>query len=234
MRLSGVGGERAAAHLLSSASAMGVRSFHCSDEYDSFPLFMSAWARARLAGKATLVAKIASPHFDEDRFSARRVRDKIERYLRDLAVEKVDTVQWLLRHDLAQERERQRILVAAAEEIGELAATLKREGKITSFVGFPYSRPIAESLVAASFCDGLALYLNPLEHEMNPMVGACAIAGKPVLAIRPFAGGRVFVETDLGANGALAQVFAFPAVATAVVSASSQAHLDALQPWLGT
>lgn len=234
MRLDRTGGEGEAARLLSQAHDIGIRSFHCSAEYATYPLFAAAWSRAGLSREdATLVAKLASPHFGEDRFSAAQVRSKIDGYLRDLGVERIDTVQWLLRHDLKQEEARLNILRDAADEIAELVAALKREGKIASFVGFPYTRPIADELVAAPWCDGLAVYVNPLERDMDPVVDACAGAAKAVLAIRPYAAGRVFSETEASADDALAHVFGFPAVVTAVVSVSSEQHLDALRPWLG-
>ena len=233
MRLDGAGGETEAARLLSRARDLGVRSFHCSAEYPTFALFAAAWDRAGLAGtEATLVCKIASPHFGEDRFSAATVRAKIDNYCSALGVERVDTVQWLLRHDLNAEEARGRILADAADEIGELVSALKQEGRIGAFVGFPYSRPIADALVAAPWCDGLALYVNALEREMDPVVMACAHAAKPVIAIRPYAAGRVFVEAGLSAQAALEHAFGFPAVATVVVSCSSEAHLTVLLPYL--
>lgn len=233
MRLDAAGGEGEAARLLARARDIGVRSFHCSAEYATFPLFAAAWARAGLAQRdATLIAKIASPHFGEDRFSSAQVRDKIDGYRRALGVERVDTVQWLLRHDLGREEARLRILNDAADEIADLAAALKREGRIAAFAGFPYTRPIADALVAVDWCDALALYVNPLEREMDEVVAACAGAGKPVIAIRPFAAGRTFAEAGLTAGQALDHAFAAPAVATAVASCSSEAHLAALLPYL--
>lgn len=233
MRLGNAGGTREAAALLSRARESGVRSFHCSAEYESFPLFAAAWRRADLAATgATLIAKLASPHFGEDRFSPARVRDKVDAYLRELGVERLDVVQWLLRHDLKREDARLRILREAAEEVAATVEALRREGKIASFVGFPYTRPIADELVKADWCDGLALYVNPLEREMDPVVDACARAGKAVVAIRPYAAGRVFSEAGLTAKQALDHVFSKSAVVTAVVSCSSEEHLAVLLPYL--
>ncbi|HEX8384145.1 MAG TPA: aldo/keto reductase [Sphingomonas sp.] len=231
MRLPG-DDDTAAADLLAHARDIGIRGFHCSAEYATFPLFAAAWARAGLArADATLIAKVASPHFGEDRFSATRFREKIEAYLQALDVERLDVVQWLLRHDLKAEEARLRILREAEGEIASVVDALRAEGKIGGFIGFPYTRPVADALVAADWCDGVAVYLNPVERGMDAVVAACADRGKAVVAIRPFAAGRVFAETSLTADDALRHVFDFPAVATAVVSASSRAHLDVLRPW---
>lgn len=233
MRLDGAGDGDDVAHLLSLARDMGISSFHCSAEYDSYLSFVAAWARAGLAQRGTsLIAKLASPHFGEDRFSASDVRTKIERYLRDLNVDRLDVVQWLLRHDISQESARMRILLDSADEIARLVEDLKAEGKITALVGFPYTRPIAERLLTFSWCDGLALYVNPLERDMDTVVEACAHAGKPVVAIRPYAAGRVFAETELTAEQALDHVFGKAAVATAVASSSSERHLAMIASYL--
>lgn len=230
MRLSGAGDVTAAAELIEHALESGVTSFHCSSEYETFPLFREAWRQVPPGARegATMVAKVASPHFGEDRFSASAFRSKIEAYSGALALERLDVVQWLLRYDLKQEEARLRILRETAEEVAATVAELKREGRIGAFVGFPYTAAVGEELIAAEHCDGLALYVNPLEREMNQLIAAAADAGKSVLAIRPLAAGRLFGETRLTAGDALDYVFGFPAVATAVVSASSRHHLDEL------
>ena len=230
MRLSRAGDAVSAAGLIRHALATGVDSFHCSSEYETFPLFVDAWRSANVSGSdgARVIAKLAAPHFGENRFSSSSFRDKVEFYLASLAIDRIDVVQWLLRHDLKREQERLDILLDQAEEIADTVNALKREGKIGACVGFPYTGPIAEALLRADYCDGLALYVNPLEREMDPLIAAAAQAGKSVIAIRPFAAGRLFAETDLSPAEALDHAFAFPAVATVVVSASSAVHLDEL------
>jgi aryl-alcohol dehydrogenase-like predicted oxidoreductase len=230
MRLSKVGDAASAAKLIRQAVALGVTSFHCSSEYETFPLFAAAW---RCAGRsntdgAAVVAKLASPHFGENRFSAAQFRAKIDFYLSSLSIERLDVVQWLLRHDLKREEERLAILHEQAQEIADTVVALKREGKIGACVGFPYTAPIAEALIGTDYCDGLALYVNPLEREMEPFLAAAAEAGKSALAIRPFAAGRLFSETAINAAQALDHAFSFAAVATVVVSASTAEHLGAL------
>jgi aryl-alcohol dehydrogenase-like predicted oxidoreductase len=231
MRLSRAGDGAAAAALLQHANEIGITTFHCSSEYETFPLFRQAWRQAEVRG-AKMIAKVAVPHFGEDRFSVAAFRDKIDFYLDALALERLDVVQWLLRYDLKQEEARLRILNEAAAEIAGVVEDLKHEGKIGSCVGFPYTPQVADALLEADYCDGLAVYVNPLEREMDQYVEAAAERHKVVIAIRPFAAGRLFAETRLTAQDALEHVFRFPAVATAVVSASSKEHLDALRPHL--
>lgn len=230
MRLSAAGDASAATGLIEHVLASGVTSFHCSLEYETFPLFRDAWRQVPSSARAgaTIVGKVASPHFGEDRFSAAAFRGKIEAYCEALSIERLDVVQWLLRYDLKQEEARLRIMAESAQEVAATVAELKREGRIGAFVGFPYTAAVGEELLAAEHCDGLALYVNPLERDMDHLVTAASDTGKSVLAIRPLAAGRLFAETQLTAADALDHVFGFPAVATAVVSVSSRRHLDQL------
>lgn len=219
------------AALLEHAYSLGIASLHCSSEYETFPLFSDAWRRARRGGDAepAIIAKVACPHFGEPRFSAKGLRHKVQYYLDELELERVAVVQWLLRYDLAQEAARHRIFEESASELAETVSNLKSDGRIGAFVGFPYTVGMAERQLAADCVDGLALYVNPLEREMDPIVEAAAGRGKSVIAIRPFAAGRVFSEAGMAVEDALRHVFAFPAVSTAVVSASSAAHLDQIR-----
>lgn len=232
MRLGNVADIAAATRLLQRARDLGITTFHCSSEYGSFPLFQTAWREAALGSSAQVIAKVGVPHFGETSFSAAAFRTKIEAYLTSLSIPRLDVVQWLLRYDLQQEDARVRILHEAADEIAEIVTRLKDEGKIAALIGFPYTVGIAEGLIAADYCDGLALYINPLEHELDPLIARAGRANKAVVAIRPYAAGRVFSETDISAEGALRYVFSHPEVVTAVTSASSEAHLEALVPFL--
>jgi aryl-alcohol dehydrogenase-like predicted oxidoreductase len=228
MRLDKAGDAAAAARILDHALELGITSFHCSSEYETFPLFQQAWRRRRNQGRTEVIAKVAVPHFGESRFSSSLFREKIDFYLDALSIERLDVVQWLLRYDLKQEDARRHILAESAEEISALAADLRKSGKIGALVSFPYTVGVAQDVLPMDFCDGLAVYVNPLEREMDSMLDAAHSLGKAAIAIRPYAAGRVFTEAKLEPTDALDHVFGFPAVVSAVVSASSAEHLDVL------
>jgi aryl-alcohol dehydrogenase-like predicted oxidoreductase len=223
------------AELIEHALALGIDTFHCSTEYATFPLLQEAWSllRSRSAG-VKLIGKVGVPHFGEDRFSKAALVAKVDTYLSALRTDHLHVLQWLLRYDLKQEEARLRILEESREEVAEVVAELKQAGKISAFVGFPYTIPVAERLLGSHHCDGLAVYVNPLEHEMDDLVTAAAAVHKGVLAIRPFAAGKFLETPGSTADQALAHVFGFPAVQTAIVSASSRQHLDELSRWVQT
>lgn len=230
MRLDRAGDEAASAALLSEAFGAGISSLHVSSEYETYPLFRDAWARARpgAPGEITFIAKVASPHFGEEAFDAAQFRRKVESYLQELKIEKLDVVQWLLRHDLGREEGRQRIARECSSDVARVVEDLTREGKIGALVAFPYTNGVAELIVAEEYCQGLAVYVNPLEHEMDRWLTRASSLGKDVVAIRPFAAGRLFSETALTTKDALDYVFGFEAVCTAVVSFSRSAHIEAV------
>jgi aryl-alcohol dehydrogenase-like predicted oxidoreductase len=217
--------------LLTDAFRLGITSLHCSSEYETYPVFRDALRDlgGSVPAGVTVIAKLAAPHFGEDRFSAADFRSKVQFYLDTLGLDQLHVVQWLLRYDLKNDDVGVRIFDEAANQVAEMIRDLKEQGLIGACVGFPYSAPIAERMVAVGFLDGLAVYVNPLEREMDAFVAAAAARGKSIVAIRPFAAGRVFAETLLNHTEALEHVFGLSGVATAVVSASSTEHLEQLR-----
>lgn len=222
MRLDRAGDADASARLISCALDLGVNTFHVSNEYSTWPLFQQAWRKVKpAAGTARLVLKVGAPHFGESSFDPRSFLAKIDDYRCALGTETIDVVQWLLRHDLEKESERLDIFRTQSGAISECVESLKASGAIQSIVSFPYTRGIAELALDSDWCDGLALYCNPLELGMIDLFDAIGARGKAVVAIRPFAAGRLFTETPFDASQAIALSLAHPAVATVVASMSS-------------
>lgn len=227
MRLDRVGDVGSATHLVEEALDLGVTTFHVSVEYGAWPMFVEAWRGVSPTARANaqIIAKIGVPHFGEARFDPAAFVAKVDAYRAALVVERLDVVQWLLRHDLKQEPGRTAIFDRDACLIGETVRGLQRVGAIGALVSFPYTRGIAERALAVDWCDGLALYCNPLELEMADLFDRAAAAEKSVIAIRPFAAGRLFTETTLAAGDAIRLPLSHPAVVTVVASTSASARL---------
>jgi len=227
LRLNRAGDVRAASDLIRLAIELGVSTFHVSTEYETWPLFLAAWRRlpSSLTGEVKFMAKVAAPHFGEAGFDPLAFRTKIDGYRHDLAADRLDVVQWLLRSDLNDEKARAEIFDRDGELIGATVDALREAGVIRSLISFPYTRPIAGRALAASWCDGLALYCNPLELETIDLMDRAGSAGKTVVALRPFAAGRVFAETRVTGDDAVSFPLAHAAVASVVASLSSADHL---------
>jgi len=226
MRVDRVGNADAVARLIEQALDLGVTTFHVSSEYATWPLFRDAWRRVRPDPATTrIIAKVGVPHFGEARFDPQTFADKIDQYRDALNVDRIDVVQWLLRHDLKDEPARLAIFDNQSAEIVRCVVALEASGTIGGTVSFPYTRGIAERALAHAACDGLALYCNPLELEMTDLFDQALHRTKAVIAIRPFAAGRLFSETTFTARDALAVSLTHPAVATVVASVSSSVRL---------
>jgi aryl-alcohol dehydrogenase-like predicted oxidoreductase len=242
--------EPEAVSLLLSLFDGGVNAVHASSEYDSFPFFTSAFRQARRARPDAAIAaicKIGVPHFGEDRFDPKQFEDKVDSYLGALDIERVDVVQWLLRHDLSNEKRRLAIFDADADLVGATAERLQRAGKIGGLISFPYTRGIGERSLGQEWCSGLALYVNPLERDLADLLDRAAERDKHVIAIRPFAAGRALKPpADLddrdaealrlladcwpgvdSVGRALRHALAHPSVSTAVASVNTPAQADA-------
>ena len=226
MRLDRVGGVTKAAALIRDAVESAVTSFHASQEYATWPLFVEAWREANVDREGVqLIAKVGVPHFGEDAFDAAAFTTKIDGYRTALGMERVDVVQWLLRHDLKQEAARLAIFERDAGVVSETVESLKAAGWMHSLISFPYTTGMASKALKMDQCDGLAVYCNAFELEMVDEMDTAGQRGKSIVAIRPFAAGRLFAETNITVAEALALPLSHPAVATVVTSISSLARL---------
>ncbi|HEY5413102.1 MAG TPA: aldo/keto reductase [Caulobacteraceae bacterium] len=206
----------------------GVTSFHVSHEYDSFAFVCDALAvlrRARPAARVELIAKLPAPHFDETGFSARRLRTHIEALLQRLPANRVDVVQWMVRHTPNEHAPRLQILQRDRLAVADAAERLKAEGKIGAFAVFPYGEPFRRAVLAEPFVDGLVDYLNPRELETAPWLDRLQARGQGFVAMRPlFAGNLSRDPADI--DSALRFPLLHPATAAIVIGLSDTRQAD--------
>lgn len=212
--------------LITHLADHGVSSFHVSHEYDSHGLACEALAalrRARPSAPIELIAKLASPHFDETAFSARRLTDHVDALLRQLPARRVDVVQWMVRHTPNDDAPRLEILRRDREIIAEAAERLTAAGKIGAFAMFPYSEPFRAAALAEPFVAGLVDYLNPRELEAAAWLDRLQAGGQGFVAMRPLFAGAVARED---VDAALRFPLLHTATAAIVVSLSNLAQAD--------
>jgi aryl-alcohol dehydrogenase-like predicted oxidoreductase len=206
----------------------GVTSFHVSHEYDSYPFVCEALAalrRARPTHPIELIAKLAAPHFDETGFSGERLRERVEALLQRLPAERVDVVQWMVRHTPNDDAPRLQILERDGPLAAEAAERLKAEGKIGAFAVFPYSEPFRRAVLNVACVDGLVDYLNASELEAASSLQGLQTRSQGFVAMRPlFAGGLARGSADVDA--ALRFPLLHPATAAMVVSLSNLRQAD--------
>lgn len=231
---------------LASATALvldlvdrGVTSFHVSHEYESYPLAcaaLKALRRARPEATIEIVSKIPVPHFSEDRFDPARAIALIDADRQALGVERIDVVQWMVRHTPNDDAPRLAILARDGAVAEDTWGRLKADGKIGALAVFPYGDAMLQASLALPWVEGLVTYLNPLELEAAPYLDRLASEGRGFIAIRPLLAGKMTEDApfwdalDVAPDDRSAFAIAFsvmhPATASTILTASSPAHLD--------
>jgi len=128
----------------------------CSTGYDPFARFCALVRR--LGGRRLEmqhVVKLAEPHFGDVLFDEGRLRAKVDAYLADLAVPRIDVVQWMWRGDLKQEEARLAGFARQYDAIQAAFDALRTEGMIGAAVTFPYSLGFADAVLSVHFSHGL-------------------------------------------------------------------------------
>ena len=220
-----VGGRSAADHLCLIHDA-GIDTIHSSHEYDADPVLLAALAAASKTGRRFRhIVKLAEPGFDQDHFNGARLEAAVDRRLGELGAERLDCVQWLIRTPKPQED--QRTGAAVRDGLDDMAATIDRlvgAGKVGTVALFPYTGPIAATVLDHGLVSILTVYLNRVEDDFTDL----ADRGATLIAIRPLAGGRLITDDPDSVATALRYPLLHPAVATVMVSVNSTAHLEAL------
>ncbi len=242
----------AALELLLQLVDRGVDTFHTSREYPAHPYFCASLARLRRARpdlRPVHVVKIGVPHFDEERFDGRRLESIIDAQLRALGAERLDIVQWLVRHTPNTDEHRLPILEDCTDELARTWERLTRAGKVGVLTSFPYSDAFMRRALSVPPVKGLVTYLNLLELETLGVLDTMRASGQGLIAIRPLAVGRLIDHTPdtdamavaercgIPGDGLTAAACRFPLLhpttASIMVSVSSLAHaaqvLDAVE-----
>jgi aryl-alcohol dehydrogenase-like predicted oxidoreductase len=236
-----------AVDLLLALFDRGVTSFHSSHEYDTYAFFCTALKelrRLRPGRKIETIVKIGVPHFDETEFSPARFRSLIEAELRNLRVDRVDIVQWLVRHTPNEDAPRLDILRRASSSIHEVWRRLHAEGKVGLLTAFPYSDTFLRASLELPDVAGLVTYLNLIETEAIPYLDGLFASGRGFAAIRPLNAGMlvggtvetvsalrdIFPEIEASPDALTLVAFQFPlwhpAVAAVIASISSLGHAE--------
>lgn len=213
------------AEFLALLHRSGIHAAHSSAEYESFGIFCRALRRARRAHGVELLhlVKLANPHFGEDGFDPQRLVSQVDSYRERLEVDCIDCIQWMWRAESDQESARLAKFSSVRSEIGDAMRSLKQSGKIGAVGCFPYTADFADLALEEAWVDYLVVYRNPLERDYDRQLEKASAKGKRVIALRPFAAGRVL--SDRTVCEALDYCFSHPAVCSAVATFSTPAHV---------
>ena len=193
----------AALKLITYLYEHGVNTFHSSHEYETDAFFcqiLRKFQRQHPNASVKHIAKLGVPHFGEGDFQSDRLITLVENRLRDLNTERLDLVQWLVRHQPNEDTYRLPILADCQSELAATWSKLQQQGKVGALTSFPYSFAFAEAVLQLSTCQGLVTYLNLLETEMVPLLEQMVERGQGYVAIRPLCGGLLTNDRVQNAN----------------------------------
>lgn len=205
----------------------GMRRIHSSLEYESFPFFCSVLNKissTRSDINFEHIVKLACPDFNELAFDLDSLENKINAYCAALNVKHIETVQWMWRATLSDDRLRTNNFVQNNYKLAEAVNAVKNAGLIKLFYCFPYTPEFATAAIDYSFIDGLIVYRNPLEEEYNAVIDDCGRKEIDVLTIRPLAAGKSLNSSDV--NSLIAFSFYPQAVKGIIISLSKEAQFD--------
>ncbi len=173
----------------------GISQLHTSYEYQSYSLvcaILEKWHTSNKNKRFKISVKLPNPHFDEEYFLRVKFQKKIDNYLKDLNINFIENVQWMWRSNTQETIEQNKKYLESKNEILESVSENKKNGKLSSFLCFPYTNSFGE-FTLKDF-DGVVVYFNFLEQDSLNLMKKAASMNKKILTIRPFAGGRLFQD----------------------------------------
>lgn len=174
--------------LLRESINIGINTFHSSFEYPCHSYFAYIFRKVKKDFPSTHfhhIVKLGEPHFDSNYFNPKRFEKIIDEQLLALNTDRIDIVQWLLRHSPNTNKYRLRILEELYPTFNETIKSLKKSGKIKSIGSHPYTLEFAKKANSLNKIECWITYLNLLEIKWKPLLD------KPFIAIRPLAAGKI-------------------------------------------
>lgn len=222
--------------LFNAAILNGVNGFHFSSEYDSFELVSSSLKKI-VANKSSLdikvIAKLASPHFNEECFDHVNLENKIDNILQKTGLERIELAQWMWRQAPLNDDSRISNLSSQANEIINYFDDIIAKGKVKRFGCFPYTGNFMEKVSSLKISD---IHINYLNFWEDSLLESEILSSS--IALRPFFAGKIkevnskFIEelnTIQSGNGifhSLKYVLSHPNICSAVLGLNSIKQLD--------
>lgn len=171
--------------LLSFCLSSGVTSLHVSQEYESYNLLKES-VQSRYRDKMKnhqLIAKLASPHFGEIKFSPSSLEEKIDTVLLDLCADKIDVIQWMWRMEDLDDDVRITRTQDQFNLIKETFDKLLKSGKVDKVSCFPYSKRYMKFVRESGLITSQIDYFNFWEDNLyDGGVHQDSIALRPLYA----------------------------------------------------
>jgi len=214
-------------NIIENCYEIGIDTHHSSHEYNSYNLYLKALKTSTCKKHLKHIVKLSSPHFEDPLFfSSKNLETRVDEELKNLNIEQIDVLQWLVRSKPINDEDRLGILFQQADEIEECLSNLKHKGKIKSAFSFPYSVPFAKEVLKLKQIDGLISYLNMQELDYSEFANTTTF-----IAIRPFLRGTLLQGGNKTEkiNECLQYIDSHKKVLTKIVSINSLEQLIAFK-----
>jgi predicted oxidoreductase len=215
-------------NIIENCHEIGIDTHHSSHEYNSYNLYLNALKNSTYKKQVKHIVKLSVPHFEDNplTFSSQNLETKIDEELKNLNIEQIDVLQWLVRSKPINDKDRLNILSLQTDEIEECLANLKQKGKIKTAFSFPYSVPFAKEVFKLTQIDGIISYLNTQEEDYSEFANTV-----PFIAIRPFLRGTLLQngDKDQKINECLNYIDSHKNVLTKVISINSKEQINSFR-----
>lgn len=179
-------------NIIENCYDIGIDTHHSSREYNSYNLYLRALKSSSCKKHIKHIVKLSSPHFEDPlSFSPKNLEARVDAELKNLNIEQIDVLQWLVRSKPINDKDRLGIIFQQAADIEECMANLKQNGKIKSVFSFPYSVTFAKEVQKLKQIDGIISYLNLQELDYSEFANT-----SPFIAIRPFFRGELLAGNN--------------------------------------
>jgi hypothetical protein len=207
----------------------GVNTLHSSMEYESFPMLcevLNQVSKKSSAIKFNHIIKLSDPSFDENFTNYDRIRNRVKDYLKAFNCEQIETIQWMWRADLNNDKLRIDNFRGSIDSLNNVVASLKQEGLTNEFYCFPYTLDFGLESLNAKEIDGYTVYRNPNELEMDVLLDRALEVHKSAYVIRPLGAGALVNDSKWDAKSLINFAHNHQAVKGIIVGISDEKHLS--------
>jgi len=108
-------------HIIESCYEIGIDCHHSSLEYNSYQLYLDALKSSSCKNQIKHIVKLSSPHFEDNplSFSSKSLEDKNDEKIKNLNIQQIDVLQWLVRSKPINDKDKLNILNLQTEEMEE-------------------------------------------------------------------------------------------------------------------
>lgn len=169
---------------------LGITTFHYGPGYESGFVMRELLRAGVRRDRLQLIAKLASPTFQETIFSPATVTATVDRMLTETGFEVISVGQYIFQGRGIAESDKPRLYAGQMEaDVAGCFDELRRRGKVLAHAGFAYSADFGAVVAKSPGMRGVVGFFNMMEHHLYSILPALRASGRSLFPMRPFCGG---------------------------------------------